>query len=67
LIPEVFPALEQIFINGRAVKKCAIDITPLAQLEGLRVSLNYVHEIIGLERFAPDRVHPYPRPRGLDM
>lgn len=67
LIPEVFPALEQIFINGRAVKKCTIDITPLAQLEGLRVSLNYVHEIIGLERFAPDRVHPYPRPRGLDM
>lgn len=65
LVPEIFPGLERIFINGR--KTNTIDITSLAQVEGLRISLNYAHDIVGLERFDPDKVHLYPRPRTSDI
>lgn len=67
LIPEIFPALEQININGRRAMPNTINITSLAQVEGLRISLHYAHDIVGLERFDPDRVHLYPRPRTLDI
>ncbi|MXG24479.1 NACHT domain-containing protein [Streptomyces sp. YIM 132580] len=63
LVPDVFPNLKSIFINCRAALPDITDITPLKQIEDLKVSLNYADSIVGLEGFAPDAVRLYPRPR----
>ncbi|MFE1288661.1 NACHT domain-containing protein [Streptomyces sp. NPDC058751] len=63
LVPDLFPNLERFFINCRAFQSEAIDITPLSRIEGLQVSVSYASEVAGIERFAPDAVSLYPRPR----
>jgi transcriptional regulator with XRE-family HTH domain len=61
LIPELFPNLERFFINCQEAHTA--DITPLNRIKGLQVSISYASNIIGLEKFTPDAVSLYPRPR----
>ncbi|MGA6169365.1 NACHT domain-containing protein [Streptomyces sp. NPDC012600] len=63
LVPDVFPNLKSVFIACRAVQRDIIDITPLKQIEGLKVSLSHAGRVVGLEGFSPDAVRLYPRPR----
>ncbi|MFE7314240.1 NACHT domain-containing protein [Streptomyces sp. NPDC057555] len=65
LIPDLFPNLERLFINCRALPG-TIDITPLSRIKGLRIPINYASKVTGLERFTSDAVGLYPRPRTAD-
>jgi transcriptional regulator with XRE-family HTH domain/energy-coupling factor transporter ATP-binding protein EcfA2 len=63
LVPDVFPNLQSIFVNCRASLPDITDITPLKRIKGLQVSLHYADSVVGLEKFAPDTIRLYPRPR----
>ncbi|WP_030556710.1 NACHT domain-containing protein [Streptomyces exfoliatus] len=63
LVPEKFPNLKTISINCRAAVPDIADISPLKEIEELRVSLEYADKIVGLRGFKPDNIHLYPRPR----
>jgi hypothetical protein len=63
LIPDLFPNLERIFINCRGAHPDTADITPLSRINGLEISISYASKVTGLERFTPDAVVLYPRPR----
>ncbi|MFJ4536567.1 NACHT domain-containing protein [Streptomyces tibetensis] len=67
LIPEVFPNLKSIFVNCRASLPDITDISPLKQIKGLRIALNYADSVVGLEEFNPGTVRLYPRPRTSDI
>ncbi|MDW4910968.1 NACHT domain-containing protein [Streptomyces sp. ADMS] len=63
LVPDLFPNLKRFFINCRETGSDTTDITPLSRIEGLNLSISYANNLTGLERFAPDAVELYPRPR----
>ncbi|MEU3950606.1 NACHT domain-containing protein [Streptomyces sp. NPDC029526] len=63
LVPDLFPNLQRFFINCQAVQPGTTDITPLSQIKGLQVSVSYASSVTGLERFPPEAVRLYPRPR----
>lgn len=63
LVPDLFPNLERFFISCRQTQSDTIDITPLSKIEGIKISISYASNVVGLERFAPDAVGLYPRPR----
>ncbi|WP_433887388.1 NACHT domain-containing protein [Streptomyces sp. CA-111067] len=67
LIPNIFPNLEKVFINFREATSDIIDITPLARIKNLKLSLSFAKGIVGLEEFDPDAVTLHPRPRTLDI
>lgn len=66
LVPDLFPNLEHFFINCRGSQSETTDISPLRQIEGLRISISYASTITGLERFVSDAVRLHPRPRTTD-
>ncbi|MBK5992065.1 NACHT domain-containing protein [Streptomyces sp. MBT58] len=63
LIPYIFPNLRSVLINCYNFLSKNIDITPLKQIEDLRISLQYANSVIGLEEFGTDDIQRYPRPR----
>lgn len=63
LVPDLFPNLERFFINCRGTQSDTIDITPLGRIKGLRISISYASNVIGLKGFTRDAVGLYPRPR----
>ncbi|WP_331741510.1 NACHT domain-containing protein (plasmid) [Streptomyces sp. NBC_00726] len=63
LVPNLFPNLQRFFINCQAVQPGTTDITPLSQIKGLQISVSYASSVTGLERFTPEAVRLYPRPR----
>ncbi|GAB1331619.1 NACHT domain-containing protein [Streptomyces sennicomposti] len=63
LIPNLFPNLQRFFINCQRVQSDTTDITPLSQIKGLEISVSYASSVTGLERFTPEAVRLYPRPR----
>ncbi|MFE6365871.1 NACHT domain-containing protein [Streptomyces sp. NPDC057806] len=63
LVPTLFPNLQRFFINCQAVQPGTIDITPLSQIKDLQISVSYANSVTGLERFTPEAVRLYPRPR----
>ncbi|OEJ21754.1 DNA-binding protein [Streptomyces agglomeratus] len=63
LVPDLFPNLEQFFINCRGTQTTTIDITPLSKIDGIQISIGDSSNVIGLEQFDPAAVKLYPRPR----
>ncbi|MFJ5645657.1 NACHT domain-containing protein [Streptomyces sp. NPDC093223] len=63
LVPDLFPNLEQIYINCRRSLPDITDIRPLKRIAELQISLNNADSVVGLDDFAPGTVHLYPRPR----
>lgn len=63
LIPNLFPNLQRLFINCQRVQPDTTDITPLSQIKDLQISVSYASSVTGLERFTPEAVGLYPRPR----
>ncbi|MFF9352780.1 NACHT domain-containing protein [Streptomyces sp. NPDC014734] len=63
LVPSLFPNLQHFFINCQGVQPGTTDITPLSQIKGLQISVGYASSVTGLERFTPEAVRLYPRPR----
>ncbi|MER6958902.1 NACHT domain-containing protein [Streptomyces sp. NPDC000618] len=63
LVPNLFPNLQRFFINCQRVQPGTTDITPLSQIKGLQISVSYASSVTGLERFTPEAVRLYPRPR----
>ncbi|MGW2479431.1 NACHT domain-containing protein [Streptomyces sp. NPDC001571] len=64
LLPSLFPNLRDIFINCRPLPQSYIlDIAPLKSIPGLRIALQSANSVVGSEKFAPDTVRLYPRPR----
>lgn len=60
LIPDRFPNLESLSLN--CTRRWSPDITPLQQLENLKVSV-HATGVIGASGFPPGAVGLYPRPR----
>lgn len=63
LVPNLFPNLQRFFINCQGAQPDTTDITPLSQIKGLQISISYASNVTGLERFTPEAVGLYPRPR----
>ncbi|MFJ9026539.1 NACHT domain-containing protein [Streptomyces sp. NPDC102259] len=63
LVPDIFPNLEQIFVNCHAALPDITDITPLKRLQKLQIYLTEARNVVGLEEFHPDAIHLYPRLR----
>ncbi|MEV7061081.1 NACHT domain-containing protein [Streptomyces microflavus] len=63
LVPDIFPNLKNLIVHCRNALPDIIDVTPLTQIEGMRISLQYANSVIGLEEFDADAIHRYPRPR----
>ncbi|MGW0902836.1 NACHT domain-containing protein [Streptomyces sp. NPDC002853] len=60
LIPSCFPDLKSMSLGCR---NSAPDVTPLQEIAGLQLSLNFPSHVTGLQGFPPDSLTLYPRPR----
>ncbi|WP_241720671.1 NACHT domain-containing protein [Streptomyces lydicus] len=65
-VPEIFPNLEDVFINCRSSLPDITDVTPLKRIKKLQISLTFANQVVGLDQFPPGTVHLYPRPRTHD-
>ncbi|WP_069755632.1 NACHT domain-containing NTPase [Streptomyces sp. EN16] len=63
LVPDIFPNLKSVLVHCRNALPDIIDVTPLTQIEGVHISLQYANRVVGLEKFEADAIHRYPRPR----
>ncbi|MEV4741392.1 NACHT domain-containing protein [Streptomyces sp. NPDC049555] len=61
-IAKAFPGLRMLEITYNS-KAPTLDLTPLAGIAGLRITVRNAHRVTGLDRFPPGAVTVSPRPR----
>ncbi|MES4902958.1 MULTISPECIES: hypothetical protein [unclassified Streptomyces] len=63
LLKRVFPGVRKLHILPQQERPPSMDLTPLADVEGLHISLANVGEVVGADLFPPGAITQSPRPR----